>query len=25
MNTREELRRAFEDLDNGTFLRYEYY
>jgi redox-sensitive bicupin YhaK (pirin superfamily) len=24
MNTREELRRAFEDLDNGTFLRYEY-
>lgn len=23
MNTREELRRAFEDLDNGTFLRYE--
>lgn len=24
MNTHEELRRAFEDLDNGTFLRYEY-
>ncbi len=23
MNTREELRRAFDDLDNGTFLRYE--
>ncbi len=23
MNTREELRRAFDDLDNGSFLRYE--
>jgi redox-sensitive bicupin YhaK (pirin superfamily) len=21
MNTRDELKRAFEDLDNGTFLR----